>query len=94
MPTIRASCWYFRGTPNLAMMMMKMNRLSTDREYSVSQPAKNSVPYWWPARTQTPMPKSDREPDVDRQRDRDLLGGGLVRAPADDDDVEEQDRRR
>jgi hypothetical protein len=26
------------------MMMMKMNRLSIDREYSVSQPAKNSGP--------------------------------------------------
>ena len=44
MPTIRASCWYFRGTPNLAMMMMKMNRLSIEREYSVSQPAKNWTP--------------------------------------------------
>ena len=27
---------------------MKMNRLSTEREYSVSQPARNSVPYWRP----------------------------------------------
>ena len=62
MPTIRASCWYFRGTPNLAMMMMKMNRLSTDREYSVSQPAKNSVPYWWPARIHTPTPKRTASP--------------------------------
>ena len=39
------------------MMIRKMNRLSTEREYSVSQPAKNSVPYWWPAKTHTPMPK-------------------------------------
>ena len=62
MPTISASCWYFRGTPNLAMMMMKMNRLSTEREYSVSQPAKNSVPNWWPARTQTPMPNRTASP--------------------------------
>ena len=48
MPTIRAVCWYCFGTANLPRMMMKMNRLSTEREYSVSQPAKNSVPYWLP----------------------------------------------
>ncbi len=58
MPMSSAFCWYSRGTPNLLMMMMKMNRLSTDSEYSVSQPAKNSVPYRGPANTQTPMPKS------------------------------------
>jgi hypothetical protein len=39
MPIIRAVCWYRAGTPNLAMMMRKMNRLSTLRLYSVSQPA-------------------------------------------------------
>ena len=44
MPIIRAVCWYCRGTAKFAMMMMKMNRLSTDSEYSVSQPAKNSGP--------------------------------------------------
>ena len=44
MPTSSASCWYFRGTLKLAMMMRKMNRLSTDRLYSVSHPAKNSSP--------------------------------------------------
>jgi hypothetical protein len=38
-PTISASCWYFRGTPKRLMMMMNTNRLSTDSEYSVSQPA-------------------------------------------------------
>ena len=65
MPISSASCWYSRGTLNRLMMMMKMNRLSTDSEYSVSQPAKNSVPYWCPAMTQTPMPNSDRQPDVD-----------------------------
>ena len=43
MPTSSAFCWYCRGTANLLMMMMKMNRLSTDSEYSVSQPAKNSA---------------------------------------------------
>ena len=44
MPIISAVCWYSRGTANFAMMMMKMNRLSMEREYSVSQPAKNSGP--------------------------------------------------
>ena len=38
----------FRGTLKLAMMIKKMNRLSTDRLYSVSQPAKNSTPNWLP----------------------------------------------
>ena len=44
MPIISAVCWYSRGTANFAMMMMKMNRLSMERLYSVSQPAKNSGP--------------------------------------------------
>ena len=39
MPTSSASCWYFRGTASRLMMMMKTNRLSTERLYSVSQPA-------------------------------------------------------
>jgi hypothetical protein len=39
MPTSSAVCWYCLGTLNLAMMMTKTNRLSTDRLYSVSQPA-------------------------------------------------------
>ena len=42
MPIISADCWNFSGTANLAMISRKMNRLSTDREYSVSQPAKYS----------------------------------------------------
>ncbi len=62
MPTISAVCWYSLGTANLDMMMMKMNRLSTESEYSVSQPAKNSVPYWCPAKTQTPIPKTMASP--------------------------------
>ncbi len=41
-PIISANCWYFSGTEKLAMMRMKMNRLSTESEYSVSQPAMNS----------------------------------------------------
>src|SRR6476620_8249205 len=62
MPTNSASCWYCRGTANLAMMTMKTNRLSTDNEYSVSQPAKNSVPYWCPASSHTPIPKRIASP--------------------------------
>ncbi len=62
MPISSAVCWNCRGTANLAMMMMKMNRLSTDSEYSVSQPAKNSVPYWWPASHHTPAPKATAIP--------------------------------
>ena len=38
-PTISASCWYFRGTLSADIKMMKTNRLSIERLYSVSQPA-------------------------------------------------------
>ena len=62
MPTINASCWYFLGTLKLAMMMMKMNRLSTERLYSVSQPAKNSSPYWLLWKFQTQMPNAAARP--------------------------------
>ena len=44
MPTISTSCWYFRGTEKRAMMMMKTNRLSMLRLYSVTQPATNWPP--------------------------------------------------
>ena len=82
MPTISASCWYCRGTPNLAMMMMKMNRLSTDSEYSVSQPAKNSVPYWWPAKIHTPMPKSTARPTYTASEiETSLVEGSCGRRP-------------
>ena len=40
------------------MMMMKMNRLSIDRLYSVSQPAKNSRLYWLPWILQTSSPNA------------------------------------
>ena len=43
MPTMSTSCWYFRGTENLDMMMTKTKRLSIDSEYSVTQPAMNST---------------------------------------------------
>ena len=39
MPIISASCWSFRGTWKRAMMITKTKRLSTESEYSVSQPA-------------------------------------------------------
>src|SRR6478735_4649473 len=61
-PTNNAVCCRTRGTANLAMMMMKMNRLSTDREYSVNQPAKNSPPYRGPATANTPNPKATASP--------------------------------
>ena len=67
MPISSAVCWYCRGTASLPMMMMKMNRLSIDREYSVNQPAKNSPPYWAPKCHQTAQPEEHREPDVARE---------------------------
>ena len=44
------------------MITMKMKRLSIEREYSVSQPAKNSPPYWLPAKCHTPIPKTTARP--------------------------------
>jgi len=41
-PTNSANCCKWRGTLSLVMMTRKMNKLSIDRLYSVSQPAKNS----------------------------------------------------
>ena len=90
MPTSNAVCWYFLGTWNLAMMIRKMNRLSTLRLYSVSQPAKNSPAYWPPEKTQTPSPKTTARRDVERDRAGRFLGGGFVRPAADDEDVEGQ----
>ncbi len=62
MPTISADCWSFSGTPNLAMMMRKTKRLSTDSEYSVSQPAKYWVAKSAPAKCQTPRPNMTANP--------------------------------
>ena len=83
MPTSSAVCWYCRGTANLVMMMMKMNRLSIEREYSVSQPAKNSRAVLARRRsTQTPMPNATASADVDDEVPGDLAsstaraGGG------------------
>src|SRR6478752_3854505 len=62
-PTVSAVCCRTRGTANLAMMMMKMNRLSTDREYSVNQPAKNSPPYRGPATADEEVDEQERGGD-------------------------------
>jgi hypothetical protein len=62
MPTIRANCCSCRGTLRLLMMIRKMNRLSTDRLYSVSHPAKNSAAYWGPEIPQTAKPKTMARP--------------------------------
>ena len=62
MPIIRAYCCSSLGTANFAMMMMKMKRLSMDREYSTNQPEKNSRPCWWSQTTHTPMPKRMASP--------------------------------
>jgi len=44
MPTSNACCWYRFGTLKPATISRKTNRLSTDRLYSVSHPAKNCTP--------------------------------------------------
>ena len=62
MPTMSANCCSFSGTANFAMIRMKMNRLSTDSEYSVSQPAKYSPASWAPAKYHMPRPKTMAAP--------------------------------
>jgi hypothetical protein len=44
------------------MMIKKMKRLSTDRLYSVIQPAKNSPAYRGPETNHTPSPKRTASP--------------------------------
>ena len=39
MPISSTFCWYCRGTAKRPMMITKTKRLSTERLYSVSQPA-------------------------------------------------------
>src|SRR5215470_11672769 len=48
-PIIRTRPWYWRGTPELLISRRNTSRLSSDRLYSVSQPAKN-----WPAAAPLP----------------------------------------
>ena len=62
MPTMRANCCRCRGTFSVPMMMTKMNRLSMDKLYSVSQPAKNSPAYRGPEKAQTPRPNKTASP--------------------------------
>jgi hypothetical protein len=61
-PMTSASCWSFWGTRNFRMMSRKTKRLSTDSEYSVSHPAKNSPAYWLPEWNQIQMPKAMAAP--------------------------------
>jgi hypothetical protein len=44
------------------MMITKTNRLSMERLYSVSHPAKNSPAYCAPAASPTPIPKTMARP--------------------------------
>src|SRR5215831_5147358 len=48
-PSSRTRPWYWRATPELLISRTNTRRLSSDRLYSVSQPAKN-----WPAATPLP----------------------------------------
>src|SRR5262252_2532628 len=48
-PSSRTRPWYWRATPELLISRMNTRRLSSDRLYSVSQPAKN-----WPAAAPLP----------------------------------------
>ena len=94
MPTSRASCWYFLGTLKLAMMIRKMNRLSIERLYSVSQPAIELDAVLTAVRHPHPDAERDGQTDVEGERDRALLEGRLVRSARDEDDVEQQNGQR
>src|SRR5215470_4362840 len=48
-PSISTRPWYWRATPELVISRRNTSRLSSDRLYSVSQPAKN-----WPAAAPLP----------------------------------------
>ena len=78
------------------MMMMKMNRLSIESEYSVSQPAKNSGPglgdsACGSANSHRTDPEEHGEPDEEGQVTAHLGHRRLVRAPRDHQQVDEQD---
>ena len=63
-----------------------------DRERVLGQPAGEELGAVAVARDRPHADaEGDRHPDVHAERDADLLAGGLVRAAADHDDVEEQD---
>ena len=67
MPIDSTFCRYSRGTAKDDMMITNTNRLSTESEYSVIQPAKNSPPYWGPAVKQHAESEEDGEGDVARR---------------------------
>jgi hypothetical protein len=90
MPTIRANCCRCRGTFRVPMMMTKMNRLSMDKLYSVSQPAKNSPAYRGPETAQTPRPNRICEPDEDADEDSGFLHRWFVWPATNDEDVDGQ----
>ena len=58
MPKMSTRCWCSRGTANVAMMITKTKRLSTDRLFSTMYPAKYWAPYPHPARVAKTRPKT------------------------------------
>ena len=61
-PMSSTFCCAARGTANLAMMITNTKRLSTDRLYSVSQPATNSPAYRPPATAHSSRPNAPASP--------------------------------
>ena len=61
-PTISAVCCSSRGTENRDRMITKTNRLSTERLYSVSQPAVNSVAGSGPTTSHSTTAKTSASP--------------------------------
>ncbi len=61
-PKRRTFCWSARGTRKLVMMMRNTKRLSTERAFSVTYPAKYSDPASVPPNTMTPTPNSSAIP--------------------------------
>ena len=57
-PQSSTFCWWRFGTANWPRITAKMNRLSTERLFSTSQPEMYSMPDCWPMKYQTPPPKS------------------------------------
>ena len=62
MPNSSTFCWYWAGTANRPMMIRKTNRLSTDRLFSTTQPAKYSAPVADPASHHRTSPKTTATP--------------------------------
>ena len=62
MPNSSTFCWSSRGTEKPAMMIRKTKRLSTERAFSVTYPAKYSVPMSTPPKTRTSTPKARAMP--------------------------------